>query len=210
MNSKRKGSRNEHRSIAILEAAGYRCTRSAASLGEWDIVGIGSTDVVLGSGEDTRLARQCRDGDTARIYGATEYTQAYSSLATPAAIAGYEGDPMKITSNPHRISHRARRGGQQVTAGQLLGEGERLILKSISRQARQMSPSKKQRSFSFSARHRNATPEHQWQWPHIVMADQQRYGHSMVELACRFLHRTGQPHPPELCPRCQEQKRDAA
>lgn len=47
MNTKAKGNRNEHRSIAILEAAGYRCTRSAASLGEWDIVGIGSTDVVL-------------------------------------------------------------------------------------------------------------------------------------------------------------------
>ena len=47
MNSKRKGNHNEHRSMAVLEAAGYRCTRSAASLGAWDIVGIGSTDVVL-------------------------------------------------------------------------------------------------------------------------------------------------------------------
>lgn len=46
-NAKAKGSRNEHRSMAVLEAAGYRCTRSAASLGEWDIVGIGTTDVVL-------------------------------------------------------------------------------------------------------------------------------------------------------------------
>lgn len=45
--SKRKGTRNEHRSIAILEAAGYRCTRSAASLGDWDIVAIGTADVVL-------------------------------------------------------------------------------------------------------------------------------------------------------------------
>ena len=33
--------------MAILEAAGYRCTRSAASLGAWDIVGIGCSDVVL-------------------------------------------------------------------------------------------------------------------------------------------------------------------
>ena len=47
MNAKGKGTRNEHRSMAILEAAGYRCTRSAASLGTWDIVGIGSTDFVL-------------------------------------------------------------------------------------------------------------------------------------------------------------------
>jgi Holliday junction resolvase-like predicted endonuclease len=47
MNTKAKGNRNEHRSIAILEAAGYLCTRSAASLGAFDIVGIGTTDVVL-------------------------------------------------------------------------------------------------------------------------------------------------------------------
>ena len=37
MNSKAKGSRNEHRSMALLEAAGYRCTRAAASLGAWDV-----------------------------------------------------------------------------------------------------------------------------------------------------------------------------
>jgi Holliday junction resolvase len=47
MNTKAKGTRNEHRSIAILEAAGYRCCRSAASLGAWDLIGIGSQDVVL-------------------------------------------------------------------------------------------------------------------------------------------------------------------
>jgi hypothetical protein len=37
MNSKRKGTRNEYRSIN-LEAAGYRCCRPTASLGEWDFV----------------------------------------------------------------------------------------------------------------------------------------------------------------------------
>ena len=47
LNAKRKGTRNEHKSIKVLEAAGYRCMRSAASLGEWDIVAIGSRDVVL-------------------------------------------------------------------------------------------------------------------------------------------------------------------
>jgi Holliday junction resolvase len=47
MDRKRKGTRNEHRSIALLEAAGYACTRAAASLGVFDIIGIGSTDVVL-------------------------------------------------------------------------------------------------------------------------------------------------------------------
>ena len=47
MNCKVKGTRNEHRSMAILEAAGYRCTRSAASLGEWDVVAIGTADILL-------------------------------------------------------------------------------------------------------------------------------------------------------------------
>jgi Holliday junction resolvase-like predicted endonuclease len=47
MNAKAKGKRNEHRSMALLEAAGYRCTQSAGSLGEWDIIGTGPTDMVL-------------------------------------------------------------------------------------------------------------------------------------------------------------------
>jgi hypothetical protein len=33
--------------MALLEAAGYRCTRAAASLGTWDVIGIGSADIVL-------------------------------------------------------------------------------------------------------------------------------------------------------------------
>lgn len=47
MNRKAKGNRNEHKSRAILEASGYAVTRAAASLGVFDLVGIGSTDVVL-------------------------------------------------------------------------------------------------------------------------------------------------------------------
>ena len=47
MNRKAKGNRNEYRSIAILETAGYRCTRCAASLGVWDVVGIRPTDIIL-------------------------------------------------------------------------------------------------------------------------------------------------------------------
>jgi hypothetical protein len=47
MNTKAKGTRNEHRSIQVLEAAGYACTRAAASLGAWDIIEVGSTDIVL-------------------------------------------------------------------------------------------------------------------------------------------------------------------
>jgi Holliday junction resolvase len=47
MNSARKGARNERRSRDLLEAAGYAVTRAAASLGDWDLIGVGSTDVVL-------------------------------------------------------------------------------------------------------------------------------------------------------------------
>lgn len=47
MNAKRKGSRNERRTIALLEAAGYVCTKAGGSLGTWDVIGIGSSDFVL-------------------------------------------------------------------------------------------------------------------------------------------------------------------
>jgi len=47
MNAKRKGAKNEHRSMELLEASGYNCTRAAASLGVFDIVGIGPSDIVL-------------------------------------------------------------------------------------------------------------------------------------------------------------------
>lgn len=47
MNSKRKGNRNEYRTMRMLEALGYACCRSAASLGVWDIIAIGPTDIVL-------------------------------------------------------------------------------------------------------------------------------------------------------------------
>jgi Holliday junction resolvase len=47
MNAKAKGTRNEHRSMQLLETAGYSCTRAAASLGAWDVVAIGSQDVIL-------------------------------------------------------------------------------------------------------------------------------------------------------------------
>ncbi len=47
MNSSAKGRRNEHRSMAIFEALGYECIRSAGSAGTWDFVAISPTDVVL-------------------------------------------------------------------------------------------------------------------------------------------------------------------
>lgn len=45
--AKRKGTHNEHRSMAYLEAAGYRCTRSGSSLGCWDLIGVSPLSVVL-------------------------------------------------------------------------------------------------------------------------------------------------------------------
>lgn len=47
MNAKAKGSRNERRSIRLLEAMGYCCTRAAASLGVFDIIAICPVDVLL-------------------------------------------------------------------------------------------------------------------------------------------------------------------
>ena len=47
MNAASKGSRAERRTVAILEASGYACTRSAASRGCWDVIGVSASDVVL-------------------------------------------------------------------------------------------------------------------------------------------------------------------
>lgn len=47
MNAKAKGRKREYRSMRLLEKAGYSCTRAAASLGVFDIVGISSTDILL-------------------------------------------------------------------------------------------------------------------------------------------------------------------
>lgn len=46
-NCKAKGSRCERKSITLLEAAGYNCMKSGASLGAFDVIGIGSQDIVL-------------------------------------------------------------------------------------------------------------------------------------------------------------------
>ncbi len=47
MNCKSKGSRNERRTIALLQAQGYSCTKSGGSLGVFDVIGIGERDIVL-------------------------------------------------------------------------------------------------------------------------------------------------------------------
>jgi len=47
INTAAKGRRLEHRTIRLLEAAGYRCTRAAGSKGVWDIIAIGPCGVRL-------------------------------------------------------------------------------------------------------------------------------------------------------------------
>ena len=47
VNGKAKGTRAEHKSIRLVQAPGYACTRAAASLGAWDIISVGSTDFAL-------------------------------------------------------------------------------------------------------------------------------------------------------------------
>lgn len=46
-NAKRKGTRNEHRTMRRLELLGYSCTRAAASLGAWDVIAIGPDKIRL-------------------------------------------------------------------------------------------------------------------------------------------------------------------
>ena len=45
MNTKKKGSRAERRAIKILETAGYCCTKAGASLGVFDVIALGPSDV---------------------------------------------------------------------------------------------------------------------------------------------------------------------
>ena len=47
VNTAKKGRQREHKSRELLEAAGYSVVRAAASKGDWDLVGISSTDLVL-------------------------------------------------------------------------------------------------------------------------------------------------------------------
>ena len=47
INTAAKGRRLEHKTIRVLESAGYDCTRAAASKGTWDIVAINSQGIRL-------------------------------------------------------------------------------------------------------------------------------------------------------------------
>ena len=41
------GRRAEWRTMRVMEAAGYVCTRSSSSKGPWDVVAVSSTDIAL-------------------------------------------------------------------------------------------------------------------------------------------------------------------
>jgi Holliday junction resolvase len=43
--SKAKGARAERKCIRLLESAGYCCTRAGGSLGVFDVLAVGATDV---------------------------------------------------------------------------------------------------------------------------------------------------------------------
>jgi hypothetical protein len=45
--SKRKGSRNEHKAMRILQAAGYHTTRAAGSFGMFDVIAINAQGLRL-------------------------------------------------------------------------------------------------------------------------------------------------------------------
>ncbi len=61
--SKRKGTRAERKTIALLESRGYCCTRAGGSLGVFDVVAIGANDVkaIQVKAGTARLSRVERD-----------------------------------------------------------------------------------------------------------------------------------------------------
>lgn len=65
MNTKRKGSRNEWKSIRLLQARGYACTKSAASLGLFDIIAVGPNDVLL---VQVKSNKRPRKAEMARLH----------------------------------------------------------------------------------------------------------------------------------------------
>jgi len=56
---------------------------------------------------------------------------------------------------------------------------------------------KRQRSLDFGARS---------DWAEIVVADPRIYRGLLYELALRFLHQHGKPHPTEPCPLCAKER----
>lgn len=99
MNAKRKGTRNEHRSRVLLEAAGYAVTRAAASLVAWDLIGVGLTHFAPARYSQSILSVTARYetipcraaftiGRTRTIVSAVEAAPGSPIRATAARIAG--------------------------------------------------------------------------------------------------------------------------
>lgn len=55
MSAKAKGTRNEHRSRRLLESQGYRVTRAAGSMGEWDLIDMHASALTLVQAKTDRL-----------------------------------------------------------------------------------------------------------------------------------------------------------
>lgn len=88
MNCKRKGSRAEHKSMKILEACGYAVTRSAASLGDWDLVGVSRDGFVLCQGQVPRFSRRRRDGKPSSLPLPRELQANRPSVGRRTTVAG--------------------------------------------------------------------------------------------------------------------------
>lgn len=105
MNTKRKGNRFEHRSRRLLEAAGYRVTRAAASLGTFDLVGGQLSGCCPREGQRTRLARGSGDGADQALSRTRQCPQAHPPVARQAGDAGCARAMTDYTSslaNPQR------------------------------------------------------------------------------------------------------------
>lgn len=58
-NAKAKGSRNERRTIKLLESQGYYCTKSGGSLGMWDIIAFNRNHIRLIQSKTNRPPPKC-------------------------------------------------------------------------------------------------------------------------------------------------------
>ena len=81
MNAKAKGTRNEHKSMALFESVGYLCIRSAASRSPFDFIAINGSEVV----------------------GVQVKSSSWPGAVEMEAIAGVEGP-----ANFRRVVHRWR------------------------------------------------------------------------------------------------------
>ncbi|MBZ5574868.1 MAG: hypothetical protein LAO09_23690 [Acidobacteriia bacterium] len=86
-NAKAKGTRNEHRSKALLEASGYAVCRAAASLGVWDLVAVGSTDFIVVQVKSNRPPSRAERETIAVVSVSGELQAACARVDRPAALA---------------------------------------------------------------------------------------------------------------------------